>query len=67
LELLNNKETILPRLKEAGIKASHYKSPYMNKMLLLSISLPKYSSEDVERKVFKNIIENFKKQLVDIL
>ena len=67
MELLNNKASIAAKLKEAGVRASHYKSPYMNKMLLLSISLPKYSSEDVERKVFKHIIDNLKKRIVDIL
>ena len=37
------------------------KSPYENKMLLLSISLVKFSSEETERLVFKYILEALKK------
>ena len=61
----------MKKLKESNLKVPHqpqsYQSPYMNKMLLLSISLRKFSSGDVDRKVFKYIFDNFKSNVVQLL
>ena len=61
----------MTKLKEENLKVpiqpNKYQSPFMNKMLLLSIALPKYSSEDVDRKVFRYIFENLKKNVIHLL
>jgi hypothetical protein len=68
LELLNTEPFIFKMLKESGFEIPKgFKNPFANKPILMSISLPKYSSEEVEKKVFKGIIDAFKNNIVKVL
>ena len=72
MEIINNKEAINNKGKNKELdhmmsNDTRYKNILQNKMLLLSISLVKFPSEELERKAFRYIINGFKANMADLL
>jgi hypothetical protein len=65
---LNTPEFIFKKAEEAGLKIPKgFPNPFGFKPLLLSISLKKVSSEELDRKIFKHIIEAFKNNFIKLM